>query len=131
MASVSGCEGLGQGLIHVIYLLSYPRPLSTSHITPIDYHLGGYSLQVPSSTCASVPGGRGSRYTISHYTYRPYKQIIEEEAKETVDFSDKFWLQAELVHGLDKAGEGVIEPVHNALVPQVKPMSVEQFVKKF
>lgn len=71
---------------------------------------------------------RGQKMEVS---YRPYKQIVEEEAMETVEWPNKFWLQAEIVHALDKAGEGVIEPVHNDLVPQVKPMSVEEFLKKF
>lgn len=64
-------------------------------------------------------------------TCRPYKQIVEEEANKTVNFPDGFWLQAEPVHGLARAGEGVIESVHNDLVPQVKPISVEHFVRKF
>lgn len=71
-------------------------------------------------------GGRNMEVTC-----HPYKQIVEEEANTTVNFPDGFWLQAELVHGLARAGEGVIESVHNDLVPQVKPISVEHFVRKF
>lgn len=71
---------------------------------------------------------RGTRMNV---TYRPFRQIVEEEAKETVDWASKFWLQAELVHALDKAGEGVLEPVHNELVPQVRPISVEEYVRKY
>ncbi|KAF2628511.1 hypothetical protein BU25DRAFT_37496 [Macroventuria anomochaeta] len=48
---------------------------------------------------------RGRKMEVS---YRPYKQIVEEEAKETVEWPNKFWLQAEIVHALDKTGEGVI-----------------------
>lgn len=64
-------------------------------------------------------------------TYRPYEQIVREEKEEKLDFPDRFWLQAELVHALDKAGEGVIEPVYNHLVPQVRPISVEEYLTKF
>jgi hypothetical protein len=71
---------------------------------------------------------RGQKMEIS---YRPYEKIVEEEAKETIEWPNKFWLQAELVHALDKAGEGVIEPVHNDLVPQVEPISVEEYLKRF
>jgi hypothetical protein len=71
---------------------------------------------------------RGKKMEVS---YRPYKQIVEEEAKETVEWPNKFWLQAEMVHALDEVGQGVIEPVYNDLVPQVKPMLVEEYLKKF
>ena len=71
---------------------------------------------------------RGQKMEVS---YCPYEQIVEEEAKETVEWPNKFWLQAELVHALDEAGEGVIEPVHNNLVPQVKSVSVEEYLKRF
>ncbi|KAH6625339.1 hypothetical protein C7974DRAFT_455338 [Boeremia exigua] len=64
-------------------------------------------------------------------TYRPYEQIVEEAAKETVDWPNKFWLQVETVHALDQVGNGVVEPVHNDLVPQVKPISVEEYLRKF
>ncbi|KAF9692919.1 hypothetical protein EKO04_009081 [Ascochyta lentis] len=63
--------------------------------------------------------------------YRPYKQIVDEEAKEMVAGPNKFWLQAEVVHALDKAGQGIVEPVHNDMVPQVKPISVEEYLRKF
>jgi hypothetical protein len=71
---------------------------------------------------------RGKKMEVS---YRPYKQIVEEEAKETVEWPDKFWLQAEIVHARDEAGQGVVEPVDNGLVPQVQPISVEEYLKKF
>ncbi|KAF3047121.1 hypothetical protein E8E12_011347 [Didymella heteroderae] len=31
-------------------------------------------------------------------SYRPYKQIVEEETKETDEWPNRFWLQAEVVH---------------------------------
>lgn len=62
---------------------------------------------------------------------RPYEQVVEEEAKELIEWPNKFWLQAEIVHAQDEPGEGVIEPVHNYLVPQVKPLSVEEYLIKF
>lgn len=71
---------------------------------------------------------RGEKMEVN---FRPYNQIVEEEAKETVEWPNKFWLQAELVHGLDDAGEGVVEPVHNDLMPQVQPLSVEKYLMKF
>ncbi|KAF1359638.1 NAD(P)-binding protein [Lizonia empirigonia] len=71
------------------------------------------------------------RRTRMDVIYRPFRQIVEEEAKETVNWASKFWLQAKLVHALDKAGEGVLEPVHNELVPQVQPISVEEYVRKY
>lgn len=57
---------------------------------------------------------RGQKMEVS---YRPYNQIVEEEAKETIELPNKFWLQTEIVHALDKAGEGVIGPVDNNLAP--------------
>ena len=63
--------------------------------------------------------------------YRPYKQIVEEEAKETIEWPNKFWLQAEIVHAQDEVGKGVVEPIYNDLVPQVKPASVEEYLIKF
>jgi hypothetical protein len=63
--------------------------------------------------------------------YRPYEQIVKEEAKETIEWPNKFWLQAEIVHARDEAGEGVLEPIHNDMVPQVKPLSVEGYLRKY
>ncbi|KAJ4366695.1 hypothetical protein N0V95_000023 [Ascochyta clinopodiicola] len=75
-----------------------------------------------------IEKARGQKMEV---VYRPYKQIVEEEAQETVEGPNKFWLQAEVVHALDKTGEGVVEPVHNDMVPQVKPISVEEYLRKF
>lgn len=71
---------------------------------------------------------RGAKMEVS---YRPYEQIVEEEAQEAVAWPNKFWLQAEMVHALDEVGQGVVEPVCNDLVPQVRPTSVEAYVRRF
>ncbi|KAH8722659.1 hypothetical protein GQ44DRAFT_348038 [Phaeosphaeriaceae sp. PMI808] len=71
---------------------------------------------------------RGRKMTI---TYRTYEQIKEEERLEEVVYPNKFWLQIELLVGRDKVGESVIQPVVNELCPNIQPLSVEGYLRKF
>lgn len=64
-------------------------------------------------------------------TYRPYEQVIEEEAKEETVYPNKMWAQLEVMLTRNRVGDGIVEPVLNELCPQVKPMSVEDYVRKY
>ena len=64
-------------------------------------------------------------------TYRPYEEIEKMGAVEEVLYPDKFWLQVELLVERHAVGEGVVEPILNELCPAVKPLSVEDYVRKF
>lgn len=63
--------------------------------------------------------------------YRPYEMVCEEEEREQVAYPDKFWGQLERMVARERVGEGVVEPVLNELCPQVRPMGVEEYVRKF
>lgn len=64
-------------------------------------------------------------------TYRPYELVVQEETEEQVAYPKKFWAQLELMQARDRVGEGIVEPVLNRLCPDVRPMSVEEYVRKF
>ncbi|PVH91427.1 NAD(P)-binding protein [Periconia macrospinosa] len=64
-------------------------------------------------------------------TFRPYDQVVEENQKEEIVYPNKFWGQLEEMVARNAVGEGIVNPVLNELCPEVRPMSVEQYVRKF
>ncbi|KAH7356033.1 hypothetical protein BKA66DRAFT_474373 [Pyrenochaeta sp. MPI-SDFR-AT-0127] len=72
---------------------------------------------------------RGKKMNV---TYRKYEEIEKEEAEVDVsNVSKLLWLQIELLASRNAVGEGIVEPILNKLCPSVKPMSVEEYMKKF
>lgn len=71
---------------------------------------------------------RGSKMEVTH---RPFSQIEQEEAKATIFYPNQFWLQVELATARNKSDALIMSPDLNALCPSVKPLSVEQYMRKF
>ncbi|KAH7092320.1 hypothetical protein FB567DRAFT_235860 [Paraphoma chrysanthemicola] len=63
--------------------------------------------------------------------YRPYEQVELEEKEEEVSYPNKFWLQIELLVCRNIVGEGIVSPVVNELCQNVKPLSVDQYLRRF
>jgi hypothetical protein len=62
--------------------------------------------------------------------FRTIEQIKEDISK-TEDEMKVFWLELEMIYARDAVGEGVITPILNGICPQVRPMGVEEYVRKF
>lgn len=92
-----------------------------------DFSLASETLRMD-EVVRTIEKVRGKKMEV---TYRKYKEIEEEEAKAEVFYPTKFWLQIELLAGRDAVGEGIIEPVLNELCPSVRPITVEEYMKKF
>lgn len=61
----------------------------------------------------------------------PFERVVMEEKKQTVVYPDKFWGQLETVLARDEEGEAWVSPVLNGKCPEIEPMRVEEYVKKF
>lgn len=70
---------------------------------------------------------RGKKMEIN---YRPFEKVLQDKEKE-VDFYRKFWYELEEMNARDTVGEGIVEPILNKLCPGVKPLGVEEYVKKY
>lgn len=64
-------------------------------------------------------------------TFRSEEQVNEETEKEEVVYPNKFWGEIEKMQCRDAVGEGIMRPIVNELCPEVKPMAVEEYVKKY
>jgi hypothetical protein len=71
---------------------------------------------------------RGKKVEVVSRTTEEIRREKEENKEDEMKF---FWLELEETYASDKVGEGVIEPVLNGLCPDVKSMSVEEYVTKF
>lgn len=92
-----------------------------------DFSMVGETLRMD-DVVKKIEEVRGGKMEVS---YRSYEQIAEEEAKEEVFYPNKMWLQLELVSVRNKVGEGITSPILNRLCPSVKPISVEEYLRKF
>jgi hypothetical protein len=61
--------------------------------------------------------------------YRPFEEVVNNKEREE-DFYRKFWYELEEMMARDCVGEGIVEPVLNQLYPDVKPMSMEEYIRK-
>ncbi|KAF2740278.1 NAD(P)-binding protein [Polyplosphaeria fusca] len=64
-------------------------------------------------------------------TFRSYEQVVEEMDKEEIVYPNKFWGELEEMQCRDLVGEGIMEPILNNRCPDVKPMTVKDYVGKF
>ena len=55
----------------------------------------------------------------------------EERIRCEKDEVKKFWAQLGLIYSRDKVGQGVLEPRLNENFPDVKPLTVEQYMRKY
>jgi hypothetical protein len=78
---------------------------------------------------AIVERVRGRKVQVKYRTHEEIEEDLSKVGKE--DYLREFWLEMEVRYARDAEGEGIIVPVLNALVPQVKPMSAEEYVSKF
>lgn len=72
----------------------------------------------------SVMGKKWEITTVSPAEYE--KRITEEQ-----DEGKKFWLQLGLVYTRDAIDEGVLEPQLNQLLPDLKPLTVKDYMLKY
>jgi len=63
-------------------------------------------------------------------TFRTPDQIRQEQALAT-DPNKLFWLELEEIYTRDRVDEAVIRPVLNGLCPDVKPMSIKDYLWKY
>jgi hypothetical protein len=56
---------------------------------------------------------------------------IEKEIAVERDETKKLWLQLELVYASDAIEEGVLEPQLNRLFPDLKPLSIEEYIRRY
>lgn len=63
-------------------------------------------------------------------TFKAFEQVRKDKENEQ-DFYRKFWYELEELIARDTLGEGMVKPILNELCPQVKPISVEQYVRKY
>ena len=62
--------------------------------------------------------------------YRPF-DLVKRECDEETDPFKKMWRELELSNAHDMENEGIIVPVLNSLCPQVKPLSIREYVDKY
>jgi hypothetical protein len=62
--------------------------------------------------------------------YRQFDEVVKDKEAEA-DFYRKFWYELEEMMARDRVGEGILEPVLNRLCSGVKPISVEDYVRKY
>ncbi|KAF1808843.1 NAD(P)-binding protein [Eremomyces bilateralis CBS 781.70] len=75
---------------------------------------------------------RGREIEIEKRSPRLVEQELEEDLKnEDSGYWRRMWLQLELMDTHDVEGEGVIRPVLNEMFPDIKAITVEQYIKKF
>jgi hypothetical protein len=91
-----------------------------------DFEMVGETLRMD-EVVELIEKVRGKKMDV---TYRTMEQTREELGK-TDDLLKVFWLELDLVYATDREGECVMRPVLNQLCPQVKPMRVEEYLKKF
>lgn len=70
---------------------------------------------------------RGKKMDIE---FRTQEQVQKEKERETNPHR-LFWLELEEVYSRDREDEAVIRPVLNELCPDVKPMSVQDYLRKY
>ncbi len=92
-----------------------------------DFSMAGETFTMDEAV-KTIEKVRGKKMEV---TYRKFEDIEREEAKEKIVYPNKFWLQIEIQTAQEKIGGTVLEPILNALCPQVKPMGVEDYMKKF
>jgi hypothetical protein len=91
-----------------------------------DFEMAGETLRMD-QVVELIEKVRGKKMAV---TYRSVEQI-REELKNTDDFLKVFWLELDLVYVADLEGECIMRPVLNELCPQVKPMRLEEYLRKF
>ncbi|KAF2748592.1 hypothetical protein M011DRAFT_331718 [Sporormia fimetaria CBS 119925] len=62
--------------------------------------------------------------------YRGFDEVVEKKERE-LDAYRRFWWELEEMMARERVGEGVVEPVLNALCPDVRPMGVRKYVEKY
>ena len=62
--------------------------------------------------------------------FRTQEQVRKDKGRET-DPNRLFWIELEEMYTRDREDEAVIRPVLNELCPDVKPMSVEDYLRKY
>ena len=62
--------------------------------------------------------------------YRPF-DLVKRECDEETDPFKKMWRELELSSAHDMENEGIIVPVLNSLCPQIKPLSIREYVNKY
>jgi hypothetical protein len=75
-----------------------------------------------------IEKARGGKMEV---VYRSYDQVVEEDRNETEVYPGKMWTQLEVMMAEDRVGAGTVEPVLNELCPEVRPMSVEEYLETF
>lgn len=64
-------------------------------------------------------------------TYRPYEQVEREEQENEIVYPNGMWLQIELLVAQNIVGGSIVEPIVNGLCPDVRPVSVEEYMRRF
>ena len=62
--------------------------------------------------------------------FRTQEQVRKEKEQET-NPDRLFWLEMEEMYSRDREDEAVIRPVLNELCPEVKPISVQDYLRKY
>jgi hypothetical protein len=70
---------------------------------------------------------RGRKMDVEYRTV----EDVRREKEECKDEMKVFWLELEEMCAMGEEGKGIIRPVLNEVCPNVKPMSVEEYVRKF
>lgn len=61
---------------------------------------------------------------------KEFEKVVSEKESEN-DGYRRFWYELEEMMARDCVGEGVLEPVLNELCPNVRPIGVEEYVRRY